>query len=668
MKIEDSGELFVRLAIKINEYNLVYSKKHKKKAEEIYFGKFLSTLRSMLQTPPLEKDANDFKNNVYAVFEKIFPNSKNFGRIYFSPQLISQPTWKYIVCGHENPDLDSMASTLLLSYMLMQSPDYLNGRGIAAILGNLTPYNHSLIDKIMGNERFVDAFFTRIPTLRRTVHDVRIPESKCLSIHPINSIQTAVKKLKKSSPHSGFLPVIANNQYIFGIYEEHLYEYLEYLQKNDISTHKTIADFIEWAKNKYPDLSRIAVLASTFYDDTILKDKFQTNPFLPVINQYNYFKGVISEPVLKESINRKIILVDVSKEQLVKHGILNDTTSDVSTSFDHHSHTGNNYPIPHTVNQATGATVTQILHNALFLKINVPHNILLVCLLAMVDDTDGWSKDKITLLEERVLIDALGIIPQEKTRWIEDKGTTSNRQNIVHYGKDIDSELIKRANRIINGFRIIKGEYLQEYNKNFLGNSSNLHDLAKLDMFLSDYKEINGVTITQLRLDKANDISFTKPEYLTNFLIQCQRLWVDHKFTFKLPAELNSIAIFMEQMEECIKSIKQISEQQQKTKNLNILIKTYMGEPNESHYDEVYITSCDQDITRVTAEFLKQEIKTIDGKNLKPSIIFIQDNYTAILRYEAGTVFSRKKQFSSGLINKLNKKLEEWETKTNQPG
>jgi hypothetical protein len=579
---KDNPDLvFVNVVVKLKELYQGYP-------QDMYIGKFVSFLSTVPAGHPASGKATDLLN-------RMFVGQKEIGNNFFSSGFMDlNKRWKYYLCGHKNPDLDTLIAVLLKHYVALQAPDYRHGRGVAAVLGDIAPYDKAFFDRLLDVSGFADAYYTQVETLKRKVDDVYTPAQECLTVRPDDSIQMVIDIFRGMPPSYKLLPVVYENreEYLFGIYERWL---LIYVSDHNIE-HLQVQDFMNWCRQQGQDFSELFVEPNQFYDDIDLKKRLKDWNILPVVDMSTRrFCGVVSEGQLQAN-TRKIFALDADLSEIPGASELDLDAGGVTN---HHKQTvsalyGQNLPV--------GSTVSIVLNEyAANDWVIFPPRVLLLGLAAMIDDTDGWLAEKVTEFDKAIFRNILQRIPAEFTQQI---------------GEDDSNRMAKVIAHLKDEMAAAKQAFYRE-----------CFAQGKFEKtgFLRDEKTIGDIPITQVKLNAENDSSFNKYE----------------KFVFKYTDDLARQGV-----------------------DLNIFMKTYYkSETDDSsqHYDEVLITSANEKKLEFAVKFLREEIKGFEGQDLKPIPLPLSGHeHTVILRYPAGTVFSRKMQFPEKIMKELSGKLEEF--------
>jgi inorganic pyrophosphatase/exopolyphosphatase len=585
---DDPGLVYVHVVLRSKELYQGYS-------QTMYFGKFVCFLSTVPAGHEASGKATDLLN-------RMFPSQKKMGKAFFSPLFMEMNiSWKYYLCGHENPDLDSLVSVLLTHYVMLQAPDYRPGRGVAAVLRNIAPWDKDIIDQILDvpdDYSFVDAYYTLKKNLTRQVSDVYTPTQVCLTVQPETSIERITEIL--NNIRYALLAVVVPDtmEYSCGINDWRLRRYLmEHVTKNNLNpADLKVQDFIDWHINQPWYLPEMFTSPNQSYNNLDLINQLRVNfGILPVIDaQTRRFCGFITEAQLTAN-TRKVFALDTDISNILRPH--EGPESDIGGVINHH------HQSPSALfcqNEPVGSTATIILgYFTAFDWIKFPPRHLLLGLATMVDDTDGWLDKKVTERDKIVFSGVLKKIPAEFT-W----GIGEN-----------DSE---RMTKVIQRLRNILATVKQDFYKKCFAEGK-----FEETGFLHDQKTISGILITQVMLNAENDNSFN----------------TYNKFVFKYTDDLAKQDV-----------------------DLNIFMKTYYKSEEEEDlsqcYDDVLITSANAGKLSLAENFLKENIKGFDGENLTPELKKLPGHeHTIILRYPAGTVFSRKVQFSEEIIEKLYNEL-----------
>lgn len=576
----DPGRMFTNITV-------ILDKLYQNYPQDMYIGKFVSFLSTVPTGHPSYLKAAD-------LLDKMFADQQRLGNDFFSQGFMDlNKRWKYYICGHKSPDLDTLISVLLKHYVALQAPDYRHGRGVAAVLSSIAPYDKAFLDRILGVSGFAEAYYTPVETLKRKIGDVYTPAQECLTVQPDDNIQAVIDIFQRMPPSYKLLPVVSKNRekYLFGIYERDLLIYvssrnIEYLQ---------VQDFIKWSKQQGRDLFEIFVEPNQYYDDKDLVKRLKLWSILPVINaQTHRFCGVVSEGQLLAN-TRKIFALD---EDLSEIPGASDLALDAGEVINHHKKRISSL---YGHNEPTGSTATIVLNKyAANGWIIFPPRFLLLGLAAMVDDTEGWREEKVTKFDEVVFRNVLARISGEYTWQI---------------GEDDPDRMPKVIARLKHEMNSVKQTFYLECFRT---------DRFEKSGFLRDRKIIGGIPITQVKLNAENDGLFN--DYVS--------------FVYKYADILAGQGV-----------------------NLNVFMKTYCADAVEDlrgHYDDVLITSASAKKLKLAVEFLKENIKSFNGRDLEPDIVPLPDReHTVILRYPAGAVFSRKMQLPEKIMENLFHKLAE---------
>jgi inorganic pyrophosphatase/exopolyphosphatase len=284
----------------------------------------------------------NYHPNKFDAFNKRFFGSNKAPMSDYIPKVKSSVDTVYLpISGHTNPDVDSIVSVIMMSYLMFQTGDK-RLMIKPCYEGVLQEEVRDYVDSVLGRKGFTEAFFTNLNdnpyvcAKRKMITSAHLPV-----VTPGMNYLEATKNVLKYKPGLRVLmPIIdADGKYLGCLRHVEREEFLmtEIVKGRDLKE-LTVADALAW-KNIYKS-TREKVPEDIQFElnvemDSAMQITLEKVYAVPVVNADNKFAGIVTQAEYYKE-NMGLILVDTQEPTSSLKGI----DSKFIVKKDHHEDKG----------------------------------------------------------------------------------------------------------------------------------------------------------------------------------------------------------------------------------------------------------------------------------------------------------------------------------------